>query len=256
MDINQLFRLENKTVFVTGASSGIGKHCALLMAQAGAKVAIASRRIDQLESVVAQIAAAGGNAKAFEIDVTQKKSVLQCFDELAGWSLPTVIINNAGTSINRKLLDQTEEDWDRVIDTNLKGSWLVATEAARRLTASNNPGNIINVASILGERVIGGVAPYVISKAGVIQSTKVMALELARHQIRVNALLPGYVITDLNREFLMSELGQKLLIRIPTRRFNNLEDLNGPLLLLASDASIAMTGATLAVDSGHLISGL
>jgi NAD(P)-dependent dehydrogenase (short-subunit alcohol dehydrogenase family) len=256
MDINQLFRLENKTVFVTGASSGIGKHCALLMAQAGAKVAIASRRIDQLESVVAQIAAAGGNAKAFEIDVTQKKSVLQCFDELAGWSLPTVIINNAGTSINRKLLDQTEEDWDRVIDTNLKGSWLVATEAARRLTASNTPGNIINVASILGERVIGGVAPYVISKAGVIQSTKVMALELARHQIRVNALLPGYVITDLNREFLMSELGQKLLVRIPTRRFNNLEDLNGPLLLLASDASIAMTGATLAVDSGHLISGL
>jgi NAD(P)-dependent dehydrogenase (short-subunit alcohol dehydrogenase family) len=256
MDINQLFRLENKTVFVTGASSGIGKHCALLMAQAGAKVAIASRRIDQLESVVAQIAAAGGNAKAFEIDVTQKKSVLQCFDELAGWSLPAVIINNAGTSINRKLLDQTEEDWDRVIDTNLKGSWLVATEAARRLTASNTPGNIINVASILGERVIGGVAPYVISKAGVIQSTKVMALELARHQIRVNALLPGYVITDLNREFLMSELGQKLLVRIPTRRFNNLEDLNGPLLLLASDASIAMTGATLAVDSGHLISGL
>jgi NAD(P)-dependent dehydrogenase (short-subunit alcohol dehydrogenase family) len=256
MDINQLFRLENKTVFVTGASSGIGKHCALLMAQAGAKVAIASRRIDQLESVVAQITDMGGIAKAFELDVTNKKSVTQCFDEQAEWSLPTVIINNAGMSINRKLLDQTEEDWDRVIDTNLKGSWLVATEAARRLTAANVPGNIINVASILGERVIGGVAPYVISKAGVIQSTKVMALELARHQIRVNALLPGYVITDLNREFLMSELGQKLLVRIPTRRFNNLEDLNGPLLLLASDASIAMTGATLAVDSGHLISGL
>ena len=256
MDINQLFRLENKTVFVTGASSGIGKHCALLMAQAGAKLAIASRRIDQLKSVVDQITDAGGKAKAFEIDVTEKKSVAECFDEMAGWSLPTVIINNAGMSINRKLLDQSEEDWDRVIDTNLKGSWLVATEAARRLTASNTPGNIINVASILGERVIGGVAPYVISKAGVIQSTKVMALELARHQIRVNALLPGYVITDLNREFLMSELGQKLLVRIPTRRFNNLEDLNGPLLLLASDASIAMTGATLAVDSGHLISGL
>ena len=256
MDINQLFRLENKTVFVTGASSGIGKHCALLMAQAGDKLAIASRRIDQLKSVVDQITDAGGKAKAFEIDVTKKKSVAECFDEMAGWSLPTVIINNAGMSISRKLLDQSEEDWDRVIDTNLKGSWLVATEAARRLTASNTPGNIINVASILGERVIGGVAPYVISKAGVIQSTKVMALELARHQIRVNALLPGYVITDLNREFLMSELGQKLLVRIPTRRFNNLEDLNGPLLLLASDASIAMTGATLAVDSGHLISGL
>jgi NAD(P)-dependent dehydrogenase (short-subunit alcohol dehydrogenase family) len=159
-------------------------------------------------------------------------------------------------SVNRKLLDQTEEDWDRVIDTNLKGCWLVATEAARRLAAANTPGNIINIASILGERVIGGVAPYVISKAGVIQLTKVMALELARHQIRVNALLPGYVITDLNRDFLQSEAGQKILARIPSRQFNNLEDLNGPLLLLASDASKAMTGATIAVDGGHLVSGL
>jgi NAD(P)-dependent dehydrogenase (short-subunit alcohol dehydrogenase family) len=170
--------------------------------------------------------------------------------------LPTIVINNAGMSINRKLLDQTEEDWDRVIDTNLKGSWLVATEAARRMVASNASGSIVNIASILGERVIGGVAPYVISKAGVIQSTKVMALELARHQIRVNALLPGYVITDLNRDFLLSEAGQKILARIPSRRFNNLEDLNGPLLLLASDASSAMTGTTIAVDSGHLINGL
>jgi len=256
MDINQLFRLDNKTAFITGASSGIGKHCAILLSQAGAKVALASRRIDQLQSVVDEIADFGGQAKAFELDVTNNKSVVRCFDELTHWGLPTIIINNAGMSVNRKLLDQTEEDWDRVIDTNLKGSWLVATEAARRLAATNTPGNIVNVASILGERIIGGVAPYVISKAGVIQSTKVMALELARQQIRVNALLPGYVITDLNRDFLLSEAGQKILTRIPTRRFNNLEDLNGPLLLLASDASKAMTGTTLVVDSGHLISGL
>ena len=256
MDINQLFRLDNKTAFVTGASSGIGKHCAILLAQAGAKVAIASRRIAQLQTVVDEITSLGGQAKAFELDVTNKKSVVQCFDEMMAWSLPTIVINNAGMSINRKLLDQTEEDWDRVIDTNLKGSWLVATEAARRMVASNASGSIVNIASILGERVIGGVAPYVISKAGVIQSTKVMALELARHQIRVNALLPGYVITDLNRDFLLSEAGQKILVRIPSRRFNNLEDLNGPLLLLASEASNAMTGATIAVDGGHLINGL
>ena len=242
MDINQLFRLDGKTVLVTGASSGIGKHCAIFLAQSGARLAIASRRIDQLQSVVDKI--------------TKQKSVLKCFDELAQWSLPTVVINNAGMSVNRKLLDQTEEDWDRVLDTNLKGCWLVATEAARRLAAGNTPGNIINIASILGERVIGGVAPYVISKAGVVQLTKVMALELARHQIRVNALLPGYVITDLNRDFLQSEAGQKILVRIPSRRFNNLEDLNGPLLLLASDASKAMTGSTIAVDGGHLVSGL
>jgi NAD(P)-dependent dehydrogenase (short-subunit alcohol dehydrogenase family) len=256
MDIGQLFRLDNKTALITGASSGIGKHCALLLAQAGAKVAIASRRIAELQAVVDQIAQLGGQAKAFELDVTNKKSVVKCFDEMMAWSLPTIVINNAGMSVNRKLLDQTEEDWDRVMDTNLKGSWLVATEAARRMVASNASGSIINIASILGERVIGGVAPYVISKAGVIQSTKVMALELARHQIRVNALLPGYVITDLNRDFLLSEVGQKILGRIPSRRFNNLEDLNGPLLLLASDASSAMTGATIAVDSGHLINGL
>ena len=256
MDINQLFRLDNKTAFITGASSGIGKHCAILLAQAGAKVALASRRIDQLQSVVDEITDFGGQAKAFELDVTNNRSVVRCFDELTHWGLPSIIINNAGMSVNRKLLDQTEEAWDRVIDTNLKGSWLVATEAARRLAATNTPGNIVNIASILGERIIGGVAPYVISKAGVIQSTKVMALELARQQIRVNALLPGYVITDLNRDFLLSEAGQKILTRIPTRRFNNLEDLNGPLLLLASDASKAMTGTTIVVDSGHLISGL
>ena len=248
MDINQLFRLDGKTVLVTGASSGIGKHCAIFLAQSGARLAIASRRIDQLQSVVDKITQLGGQAKAFELDVTKQKSVLKCFDELAQWSLPTVVIN--------KLLDQTEEDWDRALDTNLKGCWLVATEAARRLAAGNTPGNIINIASILGERVIGGVAPYVISKAGVVQLTKVMALELARHQIRVNALLPGYVITDLNRDFLQSEAGQKILVRIPSRRFNNLEDLNGPLLLLASDASKAMTGSTIAVDGGHLVSGL
>jgi NAD(P)-dependent dehydrogenase (short-subunit alcohol dehydrogenase family) len=256
MDINQLFRLDGKTVFITGASSGIGKHCAIFLSQSGAKVAIASRRIDQLQSVVKEITQLGGEAKAFELDVTNQKSVMKCFDELAQWSLPTIVINNAGVSVNRRLLDQTEEDWDRVIDTNLKGCWLVATEAARRLTAANAPGNIVNIASILGERVIGGVAPYVISKAGVVQLTRVMALELARHQIRINALLPGYVITDLNRDFLQSEAGQKILTRIPSRRFNNLEDLNGPLLLLASDASKAMTGSTIAVDGGHLVSGL
>ena len=256
MDIGHLFRLDNKTVFITGASSGIGKHCALLLAQAGAKVAVGSRRIAQLQAVVDEITQLGGQAKAFELDVTNNKSVAKCFDEMTTWSLPTIVINNAGMSINRKLLDQTEEDWDRVIDTNLKGSWLVATEAARHMVARNVSGSIVNIASVLGERVIGGVAPYVISKAGVIQSTKVMALELARHHIRVNALLPGYVITDLNRDFLLSEAGQKILARIPSRRFNNLEDLNGPLLLLASNASSAMSGATIAVDGGHLISGL
>ena len=151
---------------------------------------------------------------------------------------------------------QTEADWDAVVDPNLKGCWLVATEAARRMVEAGKGGSIVNIASILGERVGGGVAPYAVSKAGVLQLTKALALELARHDIRVNALLPGYVVTDLNRDFLGSEAGDKLRMRIPSRRFSELSDLDGPLLLLASGAGGAMSGASVAVDRAHLVSGL
>jgi NAD(P)-dependent dehydrogenase (short-subunit alcohol dehydrogenase family) len=169
---------------------------------------------------------------------------------------PDVLVNNAGVTITKPLLQQTEEDWDKVIDTNLKGGWLVAQEAARRMVAAGKGGSLINVASILGERVAGGVAPYAISKAGLVQATKTLALELARYDIRVNALLPGYIITDLNRDFLSSDAGEKLRARIPTRRFGTPDDLAGPLLLLASEAGRHMTGATVEVDGGHLVSSL
>ena len=215
--LNQ-FRLDGRVVLVTGASSGLGTHFAQLLASVGARVAVAARRADKLQAVVDGITAAGGQA--------------------------------------RPLLEQTEEDFDQVLDTNLKGNWLVATEAARRMVAAGQGGSIVNVASILGERVAGGVAPYAISKAGVVQATKAMALELARHRIRVNALLPGYVVTDLNRDFLTSEAGDKLRSRIPSRRFGEMSDLDGPLLLLASDAGAAMSGATVAVDGAHLVSSL
>ncbi len=165
-------------------------------------------------------------------------------------------MNNAGITVTRPLLEQTEDDWDQVMTTNLKGCWLVATEAARRMVAAGRGGAIVNVASILGERVAGGVAPYAISKAGVVQATKAMALELARHRVRVNALLPGYIVTDLNRAFMESDAGEKLRARIPSRRFGELADLDGPLLLLASDAGAAMSGACVAVDGGHLVSSL
>jgi len=167
-----------------------------------------------------------------------------------------VIVNNAGVTMTKPALQQSEQDWDAVIDTNLKGGWLVAQEAARRMVAAKVSGSIINVASILGERVAGGVAPYAISKAGLIQATKALALELARYDIRVNAILPGYIVTDINREFLESEAGERLRTRIPTRRFGQLTDLDGPLLLLASAAGAHMTGAVLAVDGGHLVSSL
>ena len=256
MNVMDKFSLQGKLVLVTGASSGLGTHFAQLLASSGAKVAVAARRADKLQSVVDEITQAGGEARAFSLDVSNAQSVRECFDAIGAWSVPDVIINNAGVTVTRALLDQTEEDFDQVMDTNLKGNWLVATEAARRMVAAKKGGAIVNVASILGERVSGGVAPYSISKAAVIQATKAMALELARYGIRVNALLPGYVITNLNRDFLTSELGEKLRMRIPSRKFSELSDLDGPLLLLASDAGAAMSGSTVAVDGGHLVSGL
>ena len=250
------FRLDGQVALVTGASSGLGAHFAAVLAQAGARVVLAARRVDKLYPLIEQIEATGGAARAVALDVTASASVRSGFEQLSDWGAPRIVVNNAGVTVTRPLLDQTEEDFDKVMDTNLRGCWLVATEAARRMVQQGSGGSIVNVASILGLRVAGGVAPYAISKAGVVQATKAMALELARHRIRVNALLPGYVSTDLNREFLGSEPGRKLQARIPSRRFSELTDLDGPLLLLASDAGAAMSGATLAVDGGHLVSSL
>lgn len=250
------FRLDGQVALVTGASSGLGAHFAQLLAGVGARVVVAARRAEALQALVERIAAQGGQARAVALDVTRPESVRACLDEVCAWGTPQVVVNNAGVTVTRPLLEQTEQDFDQVMDTNLKGCWLVATEAARRMVQAGTGGAIVNIASILGERVAGGVAPYAISKAAVVQATKAMALELARHRIRVNALLPGYVVTDLNRDFLESEAGQKLRARIPSRRFGEPEDLDGPLLLLASDAGSAMSGAVVAVDGAHLVSSL
>ena len=220
------FRLDGQRALITGASSGFGAHFAQLLAAAGAEVVLAARRADKLAELQQSLIAQGHKASVVSVDVSSSKSVHECFYQTGPCD---IVINNAGITITRALLDQSEDDWDSVIDTNLKGCWLVATEAARRLRTAEKPGVIVNVASILGERVAAGVAPYAISKAAVIQATKVMALELARYQIRVNALLPGYVVTDLNRDFLKSEAGEKLRSRIPTRRFGEISDLDGPL---------------------------
>lgn len=254
---DKLFRLEGKVALVTGASSGLGWHFAKVLAGAGARVVVAARRKERLDSLCHEIAAQGGQATAVTLDVTDAGSVTACFDaceKLVG--IPDVVVSNAGTTITKMAIDQSPADFDQVMNANLRGCWLIDTEAARRLIAASKPGSIINIASILGARVAAAVAPYAISKAGVIQATKAMALEWARYGIRVNALLPGYVRTELNSEFLDSEVGGKLRMRIPSRRFNELSDLDGPLLLLASDAGRAMSGATVEVDSGHLVSGL
>ena len=167
----------------------------------------------------------------------------------------TVLVNNAGLTVTKPLLEHDEADWDKVMDTNLKGAWLVAQEAARRMAAAGG-GNIINIASILGLRVAGTVPAYCASKAGLIHLTRVMALELVRYGIRVNALAPGYIETDINRDFFAGEAGQRLIKRIPQRRLGQLEDLDGALLYLASDASRYMTGSVVTVDGGHMVSSL
>ena len=251
------FTLAGRRALVTGASSGLGRHFARTLAEAGAVVFVAARSVDKLAATVAEIETAGGRATALRLDVTELASVKAGFDEIeAEGGVADVIVNNAGLAVSRPLLEQTEADWDSVLDTNLKGAWLVAQEGARRLVAARRGGSIVNIASITGERVAGAVAPYCTSKAGVIHLTRAMALELARHGIRVNALAPGYVQTELNRDFLSSEAGERLRARIPQRRFGSADELDGPLLLLASDAGAYITGSVVFADGGHLVSSL
>jgi NAD(P)-dependent dehydrogenase (short-subunit alcohol dehydrogenase family) len=249
--------LSGKCALVTGASSGLGRHFAEVLAAAGAKVAVAARRAERVASVAAAIGARGGTAVPVELDVTRRTSVTHAVAEAAAaLGRLDILVNNAGVTATASFLDLDEEAWDNVVDTNLKGAFAVAQEAARRMKEQGTGGAIVNIASILGLRVAGHVAAYAASKAGLVQLTKAMALELARHGIRVNALCPGYMETDLNREFFASDAGQALIRRIPQRRLGRPQELDGPLLLLCSDAAAYMTGSTLVVDGGHLVSSL
>ena len=249
--------LSGRSALVTGASGGLGRHLAGVLAAAGAKVAVTARRRDLIEKACAEIGRGGGAAVPIVMDVGDRASVEAAMAEAAtALGQLDIVVNNAGIAVNRSFLDLAEEEWDRVVDTNLKGSFLVAQAAARRMREQGSGGAIVNIASILGLRVAGLVPAYAVSKAGVVQLTKVMALELARYGIRVNALCPGYMETDLNRAFFASEAGQALIRRIPQRRLGRPEELDGPLLLLCSDAGSYITGATLAVDGGHLVSSL
>ena len=249
-----MFDLSGRTALVTGASSGLGRHFAALLARRGASVVIAARRVDALEALRDEIAGSGGSARVLALDVADGDAVRSAVGGLGG--APDILINNAGLSGEGAALELSEEGWDRVLDTNLKGAFLVAQAVAQRLREAERPGSIVNIASILGLRVGGGVSAYAASKAGLVQLTKALALEWARHRIRVNALCPGYVETDINRDFFASDAGQALIRRIPQRRLGTMSDLDAPLLLLASDAGSYITGATLAVDGGHLVSSL
>ena len=255
--MTDLFGLTTKHALVTGASSGLGRHFAAVLAAAGARVTVAARRQEALAQTVKTIRATGAEAQSVRMDVTDAASVEAALAQAeADFGPVDILVNNAGVTATRAAIEVSEADWSSVIGTNLTGSWLVAQHAARHMIRHGKGGSIVNIASILGLRVAGGVAPYAVSKAGLVQMTKVLALEWARHRIRVNAIAPGYIETDLNQDFFASEPGRALVRRIPQRRLGEARELDGALLLLASDAGSYMTGSIIAVDGGHLVSGL
>jgi NAD(P)-dependent dehydrogenase (short-subunit alcohol dehydrogenase family) len=249
--------LAGRSALITGASSGLGAHFAKRLASVGVRVAIAARRAEERRAICEQIAVGAGAAIAVELDVTDSTSVAAAVGEV--WDRfdgIDVLINNAGVAPSGGFLSLSEEQWNAAFDVNVRGAFLVGQAVARRMREREREGSIVNVASITGLRAAGALSAYAASKAALIHLTKSMALELARYSIRVNALCPGYFETDLNREFFTSDAGRALIARIPFRRLGRLQELDGALLLLCSDASRYMTGSIIVVDGGHLQSSL
>lgn len=251
------FNLAGKRALVTGASSGLGAHFATVLAGAGADLVLAARRRERLEVLADEIRAHGVRADVVIMDVTDAASVDAAFGEIAASGAPAdIVMNNSGLSREDWIADMGEEAWDLVMETNLKGAWRVAKTAANALIAAGKPGSIINTASITAHRPSQLIGAYAASKAAIHHLTRVMALEWARHGIRVNSLSPGYFITEINDHFLGTEPADKMIRRIPMRRLGNVEELAGPVLLLASEAGSYMTGTDIVIDGGHLQSAL
>lgn len=259
--MSEMFSLQGRTAIVTGGFSGLGLQFSSALLRAGANVAIAGRRIElgrsAAESLKLNLGERAAALQAFALDVTKRESVDACLAAIReSMGQPTILVNNAGVASTGAALETTEEEWGAVVDVNLSGAWRMAQAFCKHLVADGTPGTIINVGSILGLRVAQQVPAYAASKAALLHLTRAMALELARHSIRINALAPGYFETDLNQSFFESDSGQALIRRVPQRRLGTAADLEGPLLLLASDASSFMTGTVLTVDGGHSINSL
>jgi NAD(P)-dependent dehydrogenase (short-subunit alcohol dehydrogenase family) len=248
--------LNGKVALVTGASSGLGTRFAKILAEAGAQVVLAARRAERLKELRAEIEAAGGAAHMVSLDVTDYASIKSALAHAETEAGPIdILVNNSGVSTTQRLVDVTPEDYQFVMDTNLRGSFFVAQEAAKRMImrAKSDPNRqhrIVNIASVAGLRVLSQIGVYCMSKAGVVQMTKAMALEWGRYGINVNAICPGYIETEINREYFRSESGRKLVDMLPRKRVGQPEDLDGLLLLLASDESRFLNGAIMTADDG------
>jgi len=254
MSAAEIFDLHGKVALVTGASSGLGAHFAQVLAASGASVVLVARRAERLTPLQAQIAKSGGKAITVSADVRDRNAMAGAFDAAEkAFGTVTILVNNAGVAHAARAVELAEEEWRRVLSTDLDAVFFWAQEAARRMLAAKSGGSIVNIASVLGltaeKRVIG----YAVSKAGLVHLTRTLALELARHNIRVNAICPGYFPTEMTQEYLTGPKGEGLVARIPQRRLGAHADLEGPLLLLASDAGAYMTGSVLVVDGGYML---
>lgn len=251
MDLNERFGLQGKGALITGASSGLGRHFSKVLARHGARVAVGARRMKLLEDLVEEIRCAGGEAVAVELDVSSPDTVTQAFDAAEREVGPIdIVVNNAGVATEGWFIEISEEDWRHTMNVNLDGVFRVGREAANRMQERRKGGSIINISSVLGIRVIPTLSAYAVSKAAVLQLTRAMALELGRANIRVNAIAPGYFPTEMNEDYLVSEDGKRMLRKMPMPRAGEHHELDGALLLFASDASTFVTGSVLSVDGG------
>jgi len=250
----KLFDLTGRVALVTGASSGLGVQFARALADNGAAVALVARRVERLKALQDEIESKGGQAVAIEADVTDRAAMTRAYDAAEkAFGTVTILVNNAGIAHGGRAVDMAAEEWRKVLGTNLDAVFFWAQEAARRMLAAKKQGAIVNIASVLGLAVAKGAVAYAAAKAGVVQVTKALAVELAFKGVRVNAIAPGWFVTEMNDDYLMSEAGAAIKREIPMGRFGQEGELNGALLLLASDAGSYITGATIVVDGGQVI---
>ena len=252
--MSSLFTVRDRHILVTGASSGLGNHFAMMFAEEGARVTVLARRADRLKGLVSEIKHRGGDAVALTCDVNDDQALKTAFDAAEKAHGPVqVLVNNAGITRPGAAVDLKRADWNAVMDTNLNAVWVASQDMARRMIAQGTRGSIVNIASIGGIRTFAMVTPYVVSKAGVIAMTRNLAIELAQKGVRVNAIAPGLFDTELGIEYRAANPGRRegMLSRIPMARLGDYRELDGAMLLLASDASTYMTGEVIVVDGGY-----